>query len=138
MSIVSDYEALRWRDERDAAIRILDDHRTAVADATTRLERIAESHAKEVDEHGGVSGFCGECDHSWPCPTYRWATAPTVDINCTWDLDDCEFDHEHDQYDVPLAAEATHRCPHCGVVCPDPDVAAWLTEHRPVCTVKPT
>lgn len=42
--------------------------------------------------------------------------------------------------DIGWAASrySTHRCPHCGVVCPDPDVEAWLTEHRPVCTVKPT
>lgn len=39
---------------------------------------------------------------------------------------------------VCASPDAVTRCPHCGVVCPDPDVERWLTEHRPVCTVKPT
>jgi hypothetical protein len=86
---------------RDLLDKSNQDRAAVMDDAATRLERIAEAHGKEVDEHGGVSGYCGECEHAWPCATYRWATAPIVTGDCTWDLDDCEFDHDHN---APLAA----------------------------------
>lgn len=60
-------------------------------DAVARLKRIAEAHSKAVDSHGGTWGDCAECDLSWPCPTYVWATDasrnPAVDC---WDPNDDE------------------------------------------------
>jgi hypothetical protein len=68
------------------------------ASAEDRLARIAETHSKQIDAHGGTWGDCNECGWTWPCPTYRWATAAdgTVSILCTWDLTECEFDHDHE------------------------------------------
>ena len=66
-------------------------------DAKTRLLRITQAHRQNVDIHGGTSGYCIECELVWPCPTYRWATEDGLDINCTWDLKDCQFEeHDHD------------------------------------------
>lgn len=69
------------------------------AQPLTRLARIAEKHRTDsnVDGHGGVSGYCMECELPWPCPTYRWAAEEGVTILCTWDLADCAFEeHDHD------------------------------------------
>ena len=64
-------------------------------ESSHRLLTIARAHRTNVDEHGGVSGYCLECELVWPCPTFRWATELGVTSNCSWDLDDCAFD-EHD------------------------------------------
>jgi hypothetical protein len=56
--------------------------------AESRLARIAEAHHKWVGPAGLTSGCCIECDHSWPCPTYVWATEER-DILGPWNpLDD--------------------------------------------------
>lgn len=49
-----------------------------------RLARIAEAHHKHVDQHGGTYGECNECNQSWPCPTYDWATTERHHL-ATWD-----------------------------------------------------
>ena len=66
------------------------------ATSQDRLQKIASMHVKYVDDHGGTDGFCNDCHWLWPCPTYRWATEEYVDVNCTWDLRDCGFDHDHE------------------------------------------
>lgn len=63
-----------------------------------RLDKIAEFHVKQVGAGGTTSGDCNECGWLWPCPTYRWATEPGIDPNCTWNLDDCSDDeHDHER-----------------------------------------
>lgn len=52
-----------------------------------RLDRIAEAHSRDVNRHGRTSGFCCECDRSWPCPTNVWATTDR-DFLDTWDPKD--------------------------------------------------
>lgn len=52
--------------------------------ARAARDRIAEAHHKHVDAHGGTWGECNECGHSWPCPTYAWATTDR-DVNACWD-----------------------------------------------------
>lgn len=59
---------------------------TAAANARAR---IAEAHSKHVDEHGGTTGACNECNWNWPCPTYVWATTDR-DPNGPWDPADDE------------------------------------------------
>jgi hypothetical protein len=63
-----------------------------------RLIRIAEAHTTDsnVDGHGGVSGYCLECELAWPCPTYRNATEEGITVMCTFDLRDCEL-HDHSE-----------------------------------------
>lgn len=64
--------------------------RESVAQLTTsRLQRIAEAHQQHVDEHGGTSGYCTECDHAWPCPTWSWAATDRDALAC-WDPADDE------------------------------------------------
>jgi hypothetical protein len=58
-----------------------------------RLDKIASMHEKQVGAGGTTTGDCNECGWAWPCPTYRWATE-LVDVNCTWDLRECEM-HDH-------------------------------------------
>jgi hypothetical protein len=62
-----------------------------VFDPLGRLSRIAEAHHLHVDGHGGNWGECNECGHSWPCPTYVWATDTNRDpvVEC-WDPADDE------------------------------------------------
>ncbi|WP_251072194.1 hypothetical protein [Streptomyces sp. ISL-43] len=54
----------------------------------SRLARIAEGHSKN-QVRGMTSGLCDECEQSWPCPTYAWATT-NRDVLATWDPDDDE------------------------------------------------
>lgn len=49
-----------------------------------RLDRIAQAHAKDVDDHGGTFGDCAECDRPWPCPTYVWATTDRNSLAAPW------------------------------------------------------
>jgi len=58
---------------------------------TQRLARIAEAHQPHIDEHGGNSGYCAECQMAAPCPTSVWATAGRDPLAC-WDPDDEEGD----------------------------------------------
>jgi hypothetical protein len=60
-----------------------------LASAEARLERIADAHSKDVEEHGMTSGCCVECGEVWPCPTYDWATT-NRDPLVTWDPADDE------------------------------------------------
>jgi len=60
-----------------------------VAPALARLERIAEAHCKQVDDHGGTTGDCNECGWTWPCPTYVWSTSDR-DSLATWNPADDE------------------------------------------------
>lgn len=48
-----------------------------------KLHYIASLHVQDVDDHGGVSGFCGECDNAWPCRTVHMA-------NGWGEIHDCE------------------------------------------------
>lgn len=74
-----------------------------------RLARIAEMHGKNVDEHGGTSGYCTECERAWPCPTFQWSTME-VDALCSNDLRDCALEDEdmpgHLRHDHTKALEA--------------------------------
>lgn len=54
-----------------------------------RLARIAEAHSADTASGGMTSGYCVECDHPWPCPTYTWA-ATDRDPLATWDPADDE------------------------------------------------
>lgn len=49
-----------------------------------RLKRIAQAHQAVTAAGGLTSGDCAECGHSWPCPTYVWATTDR-DPLATWD-----------------------------------------------------
>lgn len=60
--------------------------------ALIAIDRIAEAHRKNVDEHGGTSGDCNECGWSWPCPTYVWATSDRDSLACWNPSDDEEAD----------------------------------------------
>jgi hypothetical protein len=56
-----------------------------------RLSRIADAHEKLVLSNGLTSGLCGECEHSWPCPTYVWATEQR-DALAPWNpIDDADY-----------------------------------------------
>lgn len=57
-----------------------------------RLDRIAEAHAKYIDELGGTFGDCNECGHTWPCPSHQWATAERNPVIDCWDPIDDEDD----------------------------------------------
>ena len=59
-------------------------------DAVQRLERISGAHLKDVDEHGGTSGYCIECGWVWPCPTYHWATAEVDHVLDPWNPRDAD------------------------------------------------
>lgn len=62
-----------------------------MADASARLSRIAEAHTVVTGPAGLTSGLCSECNWTWPCPTYRWATEPDLDpIFNTWDPNDAK------------------------------------------------
>jgi len=52
------------------------------------LYRIAQAHQTTVDAAGGVSGYCAECEHPWPCPTNRWARLTVTDSTAPWDAHD--------------------------------------------------
>jgi hypothetical protein len=39
-----------------------------------RLSRIADAHTRGILAGGLFDDVCFECDHTWPCPTYVWAT----------------------------------------------------------------
>lgn len=70
------------------------------ANAEERLAKIIQAHQtdKNADGHGGVSGYCVECEVKWPCPTYRNAAESGVTWFCSWDLDECAFEeHDHGQ-----------------------------------------
>jgi hypothetical protein len=58
---------------------------TELERALARLARIAEQHGKAVDEHGGTSGYCTECNWSWPCPTRAWAVSDRDPVLDAWD-----------------------------------------------------
>lgn len=73
-------------------LNLCSDHRPAYE----ALSRIAEAHRQNIDAAGGVSGFCGECDQIYPCPTRRWATLSVTDPFAAWDND-----NPHDQPDAP-------------------------------------
>lgn len=112
--------------------------RDRLVDAERRLKRIANEHQKHVDGHGGTYGECNDCGWQWPCPTYQWATATVTDVNCTWDLTDCEFEHDHfaahpgtdtrDDGSALLAAVERRR--------QDPEfmarIRASIAEHKPI------
>lgn len=60
------------------------------------LARIAGAHVQTVDGAGGTSGYCSECDQTWPCPTRRWATLSVGNPDTSaWD-DPNDSDHAHD------------------------------------------
>jgi hypothetical protein len=59
-----------------------------VVPALAALERIAEAHRKNVDQHGGTDGMCSECNRRWPCPTYVWASSPRDSLACWNPADD--------------------------------------------------
>lgn len=79
-------------------------------DMTTerRLREIVARHQPSVDEHGGNSGYCRECELVWPCPTYRMGVDPTITNYCTWDPRDCvdEVEHGHEQWVLDGAGRA--------------------------------
>lgn len=56
---------------------------------TIRLARIAAAHEQRQLGGGIVSGYCAECEHIWPCPTYVWASEDR-DVFAAWDPDDDE------------------------------------------------
>lgn len=57
------------------------------------LARIAVAHKQTVDAMGGVSGYCCECDQTWPCPTRRWATLSVANPDtAAWDDTDDDTD----------------------------------------------
>jgi hypothetical protein len=62
--------------------------------ARGRLDKIAQMHQHTQMGGGIVSGYCSECDHVWPCPTYDWAR-PDSDRDPTlsaWDRQDEDAD----------------------------------------------
>lgn len=88
-------EAENARDQYEAESKRLGDFANAKVQqlkaARAVRDRIAEAHSKHVDEHGATSGLCNECDWTWPCPTYVWATTDR-DPNGPWDPKDDEGD----------------------------------------------
>lgn len=44
-----------------------------MTDLAGRLARIAELHASGAHRMMGTDGWCVECQHRWPCDTYRAA-----------------------------------------------------------------
>ncbi|MFF4369664.1 hypothetical protein [Streptomyces sp. NPDC001594] len=54
-----------------------------------RLARIADAHHHGQVGGGMTSGLCTECELTWPCPTYMWATTRR-DPLATWDPADDE------------------------------------------------
>lgn len=65
------------------------------------LGRIHEAHAKDVDAHGGTSGYCVECGRVWPCPTYAWSENGDRDplLDC-WDPADDTDDNDAAERDA--------------------------------------
>jgi hypothetical protein len=49
-----------------------------------RLARIAAAHQQAAFAGGVTSGACAECELSWPCATYVWASEDR-DPLATWD-----------------------------------------------------
>lgn len=93
-------EIKRLREERDQyrdESKRLGDFANAkvqqITAAKNALARIAEAHSKHVDERGGTTGACNECNWNWPCPTYVWATTDR-DPNGPWDPADDETTEE--------------------------------------------
>jgi hypothetical protein len=58
--------------------------------AAWRIKKIAQMHEKYVDSTGGTYGECNECGHTWPCPTYAWATTAREYVLDAWDPADDE------------------------------------------------
>jgi hypothetical protein len=79
-----------------AVLTIAADHADGKESVTSgveqRMQRIAEMHAKQVDEHGGTTGDCNECGWAWPCPTYAWANRDSTRdaLFSPWDPSDDE------------------------------------------------
>lgn len=75
-----------------AALDRYDSWATAqTAGPSDRLARIAEAHRKNQTSGGMTDGYCDECAHAWPCPTWSWA-ATQRDPLATWDPVDDEDD----------------------------------------------
>jgi hypothetical protein len=74
-----------------------------------RLARIAGAHSKQVDSHGGTDGYCVECDETWPCPTWTWATTDR-DPNATWDPADDEPEPACPAGLLPVGDGPVERC----------------------------
>lgn len=62
------------------------------------MAEIAAHHHKDIDRVGGSWGVCVECGHSWPCPTFVWATEERDPYLSPWDpADDVAEDNQQSQ-----------------------------------------
>lgn len=88
--VITDELIERWAAEAEAGFDVEQSLATGRS-AGARLLRIGEAHTPRPDEHGGMSGYCPECDIRHPCPTLTWATTKR-DWLAPWDPDDDEVD----------------------------------------------
>lgn len=79
------YRSIAHKVRGAATLTAADTMPDPLINARDRLARIAEAHVQEVGAGGLTSGYCLECDRTWPCPTYDWASGTRTDPLGTWE-----------------------------------------------------